>query len=46
MVRRTVEEAGGFEERRRGQRFKLTLGVQLNDGNRDHPRYQHIENFL
>ena len=32
MVRRTVEEAGGFEERRRGQRFKLTLGVQLNDG--------------
>ena len=32
MVRRTVGGAGGFEERRRGQRFKLTLGVQLNDG--------------
>ena len=27
-----MEGAGGFEERRRGQRFKLTLGVQLNDG--------------
>jgi hypothetical protein len=32
MVRRTVGGAGGFEERRRGQRFKLTLGVQLDDG--------------
>jgi hypothetical protein len=32
MVRRTVGGAGGFEDRRRGQRFKLTLGVQLNDG--------------
>ena len=32
MVRRTVGGAVGFEERRRGQRFKLTLGVQLNDG--------------
>jgi Tfp pilus assembly protein PilZ len=32
MVRRTVGGAGGFEERRRGQRFKLTLDVQLNDG--------------
>jgi Tfp pilus assembly protein PilZ len=32
MVRRTVGGVGGFEERRRGQRFKLTLGVQLNDG--------------
>ncbi len=26
------EGAGGFEERRRGQRFKLALPVQLNDG--------------
>ena len=24
--------AGGFEERRRGERFKLALPVQLNDG--------------
>jgi hypothetical protein len=32
MVRGTVEGAGGFEERRRGQRFKLALPVQLNDG--------------
>jgi hypothetical protein len=32
MVRRTVGGAGGFEERRRGQRFKLALPVQLNDG--------------
>jgi hypothetical protein len=32
MVPATVGGAGGFEERRRGQRFKLTLGVQLNDG--------------
>jgi Tfp pilus assembly protein PilZ len=27
-----VGGAGGFEERRRGQRFKLALAVQLNDG--------------
>ena len=27
-----MEGAGGFEERRRGQRFKLALPVQLNDG--------------
>jgi hypothetical protein len=33
MVRRTVGGAGGFEERRRGERFKLALAVQLNDGN-------------
>jgi Tfp pilus assembly protein PilZ len=32
MVRRTVGGAGGFEERRRGQRFKLALAVQLSDG--------------
>jgi hypothetical protein len=32
MVRRTVGGAGGFEDRRRGQRFKLALRVQLNDG--------------
>jgi Tfp pilus assembly protein PilZ len=32
MVRRTVGGAGGFEERRRGQRFKVALPVQLNDG--------------
>jgi Tfp pilus assembly protein PilZ len=32
MVRRTVEGAGGFEERRRGERYKLALAVQLNDG--------------
>jgi Tfp pilus assembly protein PilZ len=31
-VRHTVEGAGGFEERRRGERFKLSLPVQLNDG--------------
>jgi Tfp pilus assembly protein PilZ len=27
-----VGGAGGFEERRRGQRFKLALPVQLSDG--------------
>ena len=32
MVRRTVGGAGGFEERRKGERFKLALPVQLNDG--------------
>ena len=32
MVRRTVGGAGGFEERRMGERFKLALPVQLNDG--------------
>ena len=32
MVRRTVGGAGGFEERRKGERYKLSLPVQLNDG--------------
>jgi PilZ domain len=32
MVRRTVGGAVGFEERRRGKRYKLALPVQLNDG--------------
>jgi len=32
IVRHTVEGAGGFEERRRGERYKLALPVQLNDG--------------
>ena len=32
MVRRTVGGAGGFEERRMGERFKLALPLQLNDG--------------
>jgi len=32
MVRRTVGGAGGFEERRIGERYKLALPVQLNDG--------------
>jgi Tfp pilus assembly protein PilZ len=32
IVRRTVGGAGGFEERRRGQRFKLALPVQLSNG--------------
>ena len=32
MVRRTVGGVGGFEERRKGERFKLALRVQLNDG--------------
>ena len=31
-VRRTVGGVGGFEERRKGERFKLALPVQLNDG--------------
>jgi len=31
MVRRTVGGAGGFEERRRGERYKLSLPVQLSD---------------
>jgi len=32
IVRRTVGGAGGPEERRKGERFKLALPVQLNDG--------------
>ena len=32
MVRRTVEGAGGFEERRKGERYKLALPVQLKNG--------------
>ena len=32
MVRRTVGGVGGFEERRKGERFKVALPVQLNDG--------------
>jgi hypothetical protein len=32
IVRRTVGGVGGFEERRKGERFKLALPVQLNDG--------------
>ena len=32
MVRRTVEGAGGFGERRNGERYKLALPVQFNDG--------------
>ncbi len=32
MLRRTVGGAGGFEERRKGERFKLALPMQLNDG--------------
>jgi PilZ domain len=32
MVRRTVGGAGGFEERRMGERYKLALPIQLNDG--------------
>jgi PilZ domain len=32
ILRRTVGGAGGFEERRRGQRYKLALPVQLSDG--------------
>ena len=31
-MRRTVGGAGGFEERRRGERYKLALPVQLNGG--------------
>src|SRR5947209_19909002 len=32
MVRRTVGEASGLEERRIGERYKLALSVQLKDG--------------
>jgi hypothetical protein len=32
IVRRTVGGVGGFEERRKGKRFKFALRVQLNDG--------------
>jgi len=32
MVRRTVGEAGGLEERRIGERYKLSLPVQLKNG--------------
>jgi hypothetical protein len=32
MVRHTVEGAGGFEERRLGERYKLALPVQLKNG--------------
>ncbi len=32
MVRGTVGGAGGFEERRKGERYKLALPMQLNDG--------------
>jgi len=32
MVRHTVEGAGGFEEKRIGERFKLALPVQLKNG--------------
>jgi hypothetical protein len=32
MLRRTVGGVGGFEERRKGERYKLALRVQLNDG--------------
>ena len=32
MVRRTVGGAGGFEERRMGERFKLALPLQLKNG--------------
>ena len=32
MVRRTVGGAGGFEERRIGERYRLTLPMQLNEG--------------
>ena len=32
IVRATVGGVGGFEERRRGQRFKLDLAVQLKNG--------------
>jgi Tfp pilus assembly protein PilZ len=32
MVRATVGGAGVFEERRIGERFKLALRLQLNDG--------------
>jgi hypothetical protein len=32
MVRRTVRGAGGFEERQRGERYKLALPLQLKNG--------------
>jgi Tfp pilus assembly protein PilZ len=32
MVRRTVGGAGGFEERRIGERYKLALPMQLKNG--------------
>jgi PilZ domain len=32
IVRRAVRGAGDFEERRKGERYKLSLPVQLNDG--------------
>ena len=32
MVRRTVGGAGGFEERRKVERYKLALPVQLKNG--------------
>jgi Tfp pilus assembly protein PilZ len=32
MVRPTVGGAGGFEERRRGERYKLALPLQLKNG--------------
>jgi Tfp pilus assembly protein PilZ len=32
MVRRTVGGAGGFEERRKGERYKLSLPVELKNG--------------
>ena len=32
IVRRTVGGAGGSEERRKGERFKLALPVQLKNG--------------
>jgi PilZ domain len=32
ILRPTVGGAGGFEERRIGERYKLALPVQLNDG--------------
>jgi Tfp pilus assembly protein PilZ len=32
MVRRTVGGAGGFEERRKGERYKVALPVQLKNG--------------
>jgi hypothetical protein len=32
ILRRTVRGVGGFEERRKGERFKLALPVQLKNG--------------
>jgi hypothetical protein len=32
ILRRTVGGAGGFEERRKGERFKLALPLQLKNG--------------